>query len=372
MSIRFPVAALRAVITFAVITFGAASPSLAQTDALGSQELKQRALARTSTTVSDGWKVALNFGGTVNFSYSNQTAAAAGAGEEGATFQVGIVVGLEGNYKSGRHRWRNKLMVQQTQTKQPERSFRKSLDNIELLSTYLYGLENLTWLGPFARFRLNTQLLRSSFFNDGGAVAWVRESVGADGTIASDRLNFEMVGSEQRVVQTEPFEPLLLRESVGFFASPFAGAGFVVDAKMGVGAQQVIARGGVTFVELRDVNGQVAVFREIENSNNVGGEGEIAVRGVIVPDRVTWRLTANVFVPFVASGDVIDDSGPTPVTDSPVGLEYANVDVVGGLSLKLAQWASLDYILTLRRVPLVVRGLQVQHGILLSAGFDLL
>ena len=367
MKVRFSV-----VFIGAGVVFGSVAPARAQTDALDSKELKKTALAGTSTTVPDGWKVALNFGGTVNFNFSNETAAAAGAGEEGSTFQIGIVVGLTGNYKSGPHRWQNKVTVQQTQTKQPERNFRKSLDNVELLSTYLYSFKNPAWLGPFSRFRLNTQLLRSSYFNDDGAVGARRESVGADGRPVEEEIPFESVGSEERIVQTEPFEPLILRESLGLFANPYTAPGFTLDAKLGVGAQQVIVRDGVTFVELRDLEGELtAIFREIEPSINVGGEGEVEMKGAIVKDRLTWRLTANVFVPFVASADVIGDESAED-TESPVGFEYANIDIAGGVSLKLAKWASLDYILTLRRVPLVVRGLQVQHGILLSAGFDLL
>ena len=350
-----------------VLLVSASSVAQVETEALDSEELKKQAMAKTSTTVADGWKVKVNFGGTANFNFSNENAASAGAGEQGSTFQIGIVVGIKGDYKQGQHRWKNEITLQQTQTKQPERSFRKSLDSLEFLSTYLYSFKNPSWLGPFVRFRLNTQILRSSYFNDDEATAWLRESVGSP----PEQRAFDTVGSEQRVVQTEPFEPLLLRESAGLFANPFTGETFTFDAKLGVGAQQIIARDGVSFLELRVDDGDLkAVFREIEGSNDVGAEGEVALTGVIVKERLTWRLTANLFLPLVSSGEVI--VGDWRDTETTVGFDYAIIDVAGGLSLKLAKWASLDYVLMLRRVPLVVRGMQVQHGILLTAGFDLL
>jgi hypothetical protein len=41
-------------------------------------------------------------------------------------------------------------------------------------------------------------------------------------------------------------------------------------------------------------------------------------------------------------------------------------------AVKLVKWASLDYVVNVKRLPMILDQWQVQHSVLLTAGFDLL
>ena len=54
------------------------------------------------------------------------------------------------------------------------------------------------------------------------------------------------------------------------------------------------------------------------------------------------------------------------------GVELTNVEISGKLSVKLAAWASLDYVLSAKYLPLIIDEWQVQNGLLLNSSFNLL
>lgn len=93
--------------------------------------------------------------------------------------------------------------------------------------------------------------------------------------------------------------------------------------------------------------------------NQLGGELEVDVRGVI-NTIVTWSVVANAFQPFYSS-DKRDKSG----------FDLLAVTVDAKVSVKLASWLSLDYVLAVRRLPLILDEWQVQNNVLLTAGFDI-
>ena len=41
-------------------------------------------------------------------------------------------------------------------------------------------------------------------------------------------------------------------------------------------------------------------------------------------------------------------------------------------AVKLVKWACLDYVVNVKRLPMILDQWQVQHSVLLTAGFDLL
>ena len=78
-------------------------------------------------------------------------------------------------------------------------------------------------------------------------------------------------------------------------------------------------------------------------------------------DIVSWALLVNVLQPFYSS----IDTGPKS------GADLLQLDVQGKLSVKLNAWASLDYVLIVKRVPLVPDEVQVSNGLLFAAAFEL-
>jgi hypothetical protein len=53
------------------------------------------------------------------------------------------------------------------------------------------------------------------------------------------------------------------------------------------------------------------------------------------------------------------------------GMGLLHTDLGANASLKIQEWLSLDYVLKIRRLPLLVDDWQVQNALLLTAGYSL-
>lgn len=339
------------------LALGAAGSASAQTEVLDDADVQKKALSKTSSTTPDGWKIKAKVGLSANLGDNNANAAAAGGGQEGTTFQFGLQLSAEANLKHGQHGWENKLGIQHAQTKTPSiDSFIKTQDNLEIISTYVYRLNNPEWLGPFGRFKFQTQIL------PGFAVREQPYDVirtDRDGNAATTQ-----VAAQQKIDLTGAFEAMVLRESAGMFARPFTEDYFKIDAKLGVGAQHIIVRDGYTILG-EDADALELQLQQLRTVNEAGAELELNLEGEAVKDLLSWKFGVNLFLPIITTAEDADGNAAN-------GFGYLNTDIQAGLSLKLSKWASLDYSLIVRKVPLVVDGFQVIHGLVLSAGFDIL
>ena len=54
------------------------------------------------------------------------------------------------------------------------------------------------------------------------------------------------------------------------------------------------------------------------------------------------------------------------------GLEVSSVELGAKLSVKLADWASLDYVLSAKYLPQIVDEWQVANGVTVTIGYDLI
>ncbi len=328
------------------------STALAQGD-IATDELEKKAMGEAKKDDKkkedpDGWKVS----GKLGFSGSLTDAQNFVGAEEGLTVQLGVVLGVDANWKSGQHGWENRLQAQHAQTKTPAiDAFVKSADQLDLKSTYLYRFKNPEWVGVFGRFKLNTQLLR------GYSVQAKPAEYSVNGTLVATRQ------AGQRFSVTGPFEPLTLRESAGAFVKPIKEDYLEFKSSLGIAAQHVIVREG-RVVDSVDDSGATALIAllELDDQNDFGIELTADAKGAIVKDILSWKLSIDLFQPVL----------PSAGDGEPSGIDRLNMDLIGGLSLKLAKWASVDYVLTVRRQPVVLQEWQVQNQVLLTAGFDIL
>lgn len=342
----------------------APSVASAQTEDLKDADVQKKAMAKTSTTVPNGWKIKAKVGLSGNLGDNNANAAAAGAGQEGTSFQIGLVLGAQADFKHGQHGWENKLNLQHAQTKTPSiDSFIKTQDNLELISTYVYRLNNPEWLGPFGRFKFQTQVFKGYAVRDG---AYSVDRTKRDKTTEPT----EMFDPQAKIPLTGAFEPMILRETAGMFARPFTGDSFKLDGKLGVGAQHIVVRNGYV-VTSEDAAAGTLLLKQLDDVNEAGAELELLLEGVAIKDILSWKLGANFFLPIITSADDPNPADPMNVGKAN-GFGFLNTDIQAGLSLKIAKYASLDYNLQIKKVPLVVDGFQVIHGLVLSAGFDIL
>lgn len=321
----------------------------------------------------DGWQVRTKLGASFSLNHNANVVGTV----DGLTLQLGAVLDGEAVYREGPHRWVNSVSLQETQTRTPElERFIKSLDQLDVATTYYYRFRNPKWLGVFARATMNTQIF------DGELVAAetvleVRR-IPNDVDIQPDSLTRQsdvyIPFSEVRDVVnlepgtslrlTRPFEPLNLRQSAGLFAEPYESTKLNVSTKLGIGAQEIIAHGtgDVLVTTIEDDGGRIAVVRELESIVlEVGAELELDLRGDLVEKLLSYYFTLNAFYP--------------PFTTSEIERDFAasvNLRLKSGISIKLSEVVSIDYVLNVLRIPAVTEDFQVQNALLVSASFDLI
>lgn len=319
--------------------------ALSSTTALAQDETKElddKALQKTALgdkkKKKDGFKLKANVG----FSGAlNHTSAVVGV-EDGVTLQLGLSVGLNAHLISGQHDWENIFSLQHAQTKTPQLSgFVKSLDLLDFTSTYLFRLESIDWLGPFARFKFQSNVLNG------------------------DAVFVDPNGREVRQRLTGPFEPMLLRETVGAFAKPSDKKDLKVDVKLGVGAQHIVAFKGVRITGddpvLQASGDYLFETEKLLDSTDIGAELELTSTGTLIDPVLSYKFGGNMFFAFYSTSEK-DLSG----------VDLLNFEVYAGISLKIAKWLSVDYNFNVRRVPAVQTEVQIQNQLLLNVGFNII
>jgi hypothetical protein len=295
-----------------------------------------------------GWTVELDLGATFSFANNSNVVGV----DNGSTIQFGGILETDANlnHREG-HIWESRLTFEHTQTKTPQLDeFIKAVDNLELKSWYGYRIPSLRWMGPYARFRFQTQVLNGySVKTDPTTVIRTR----VDGTSTT-----ETVAAQTRIALTSAFEPINVRESAGVFAIPVEKPEFTLRTKLGFGGQHIFADGG--FVPSDDKDTPEFEVVEIETTSEAGAEAEVELSGMAVQEVINWSFSANVFYP-VASSSVVDLSAG----------EKVNVDLMAKLSAKVNSWMQFEYRLAVRRFPRIVDALQVQNSLVLALSFSL-
>ena len=367
-------------VIFATTLVSFAGTAMAQTQEVAPEALRKEALTDTSTTVPDGWKVTAKVAGSFNLTDARNVVGAT----DGTAIQIGANVEVYGNYKSGQHTVENTLKIQEALTRTPPPDddtpapFIKSLDNLDLLSTYIYRFSDPDWLGPFFQFKLNTQIFPTT---TEPTQDFRVTRIGTDGLpVAGDDPDLVRTAGSDSIDQTGSFEPLLLRETAGLFGRPWEEDIFTFDFKVGVGAQQIINRGGFTLINI-DTSGDTPLYKlqELETTVDLGAELTLAGKGYILKDVLTWSAGVVTFLPVVASGDItkVDSNGDVVLdgNGNPEQLgtvERLNLEITGNLSLKLTKYLSLDWNLLIRRFPQVRDAFQIQNAFLLTLTMDLI
>jgi hypothetical protein len=292
----------------------------------------------------EGWARKLTLGGTFSYSHSSNVVGS----PDGANVQLGLVLDGALNWSRDRHAWQNTLQVLQTRSKTPVIDrFIKSLDSFVLQSTYLYSLKQPAKLGLYGRLRVSTQVFAGyevraeptevlRLFLDGSEV-------------------LETVEAEDPIDLTSAFDPLVLAQNAGVFANPIATERLSVGLKLGLGLQEILV-GDETFALQDDGATPELELRQLEDVTQGGCVLDLNLAGRLA-ENVAWKLDTAVFLELFTNSDADADA--------------LNLESIGSVSVKLVKWASLDYVLNVRRLPRVVDEWQVQNGLVLTAGFDL-
>ena len=327
-----------------------ALPALAQDGAgVNGAEVKEAMKKSAEKPIPDGWTKSLSLGANISLNHSSKVVGQ----PDGSTFQFGVQLQGAANWKSGDHEWTNRLSLIHTQTQTPQiESFVKTADELEIRSMYLYSIPGMDWMGPFARFRLSTAVAPGYLvYSEDTRI----NAIPTDGTPTS-----QILQAQRRLKVTDGFEPLILRESAGMFIRAVRKKDVQVTVTAGVGAQETLVGEGYV-VSNTDTPG-VVELTQLQDRNTIGAELELDANGAF-NELVTWAFNANMLYPFYTD--------PT-LDPEPEALDSIITTVSGKLSVKLADWASLDYTLSAKRDPTVTDEWQVQNGLLLTSSFNLL
>ena len=334
----------RLVIAVGLLTMGACS-ALAQDSRKVSEAPKDVIEKMAVEDTLKGWNNAVRLSGTFSFTQSDNVVGA----QDGSYFQGGVVLDGAWNHYGDRTTWENLMKAQLTQSRTPTLdAFIKSLDNFDFQTTYYYHLKQPSWIGPYARARLNTALFKGFLINSDDEI--IRQ-VYLDGT-----QNDFLLPATDKFQLTTSFEPLLLSQNVGFFATPPGSPGFSVKSKLGFGLQEIVV--GDSAFAVQDVEGTPEVeVKQLEQALQGGAVLDVNVAGKPAPN-VSWKVDTSIFL--------------EAFTDSKIEANAFNMDLNGLFSVKLTKWASFDYVLLIKHVPRIVDRWQVQNGVVLTVGFDLM
>lgn len=294
----------------------------------------------------DGLSPGLAVGATVNFNNNRSVVGQA----DGSSLTVGTEIDAALDYNEREHEFRSSLGASAGASRTPTiDEFVKTRDELKLEAIYLYHVTEIA--GFFGRFALSTSMFDAL---DVRAVAANYSIARADGTTQS------LTG--RRLHLTDAFQPITLKQSLGGFVQPITRDEIRLEARVGAGAQEVLADDQLAITD-DAATADVVEVKELTSFNQLGVEGVVNAWGALAEQRLSYTVGLAVLVPLayteLAEGDDRN------------ALDLTNVELTAGLSVKLFDWASLDYKLKVLRQPQLVEEVQVSNNLLLTIGLAL-
>jgi hypothetical protein len=250
-------------------------------------------------------------------------------------------------YLHGNHDWRNSLSLVEAFTYGPPLDqFVKTNDRLAFASVYYYHIPHIRWFGPFAKFTLDTSLFESADYRAAPTTYTI------DGVAQPKQLT--------RLKLTDSGLPLVLREVVGLFARPLDRTEFVLEFRVGAGAENVFAD-GERAVKGYDAPSNTVSVVSLNNFSQVGLDAGLVLRGEIWDHRAAYKAYADAMTPFYRSD----------IHDTRTNWQSTNVEAGVKLSFRFVKWASLEYEFRVLRVPQMVDVTQITNSLLISFNYDL-
>jgi hypothetical protein len=313
--------------------------------------ITERIIAPTKGDLSQkNWqlkaKLNSNFSFTNNKDYVGQT--------DGSIYQFNINTESAANWHYAQHELLNELHILYGLSKTPQlEDIFKSKDQIQFVSTYLYHLKTIDWIGPFVRFKFTSSLFKGYYVSSNDENLVLNYANGQVDNIGTLKAN-------SRFKLVKAFEPMTIRGNLGFFANPYDSKKLKVELKFGSGFQQTITHDG--FVLADDTDTPEIEFNQLEDHTEAGLELETNLSGII-NENVKWSILSNFFFPLNDQDNLSDELD---------GIEKLNTNIEGKISSKLTRHFSMDYLLVIKRQPLILDEWQIQNGIVVNFHYDLL
>ena len=296
-----------------------------------------------------GFQWNLKVGVNASFLHSHQMVGQ----EDGFTVALGGLVDAGFLYLRGDHRWETKFNLQHTQSLTPAMNvFVKSQDVIDTSTEYRWALPFAKWVGPYARAQAVTAALPGQLVRPENTT--VRRHF-TDGTFRDESLSGTK-NTPAVVALTSFLEPLVITENAGLNVLPLEKKWLTVKTRVGAGGQHILVRDG--FVVADDAATAQIDLKQLAMSNSAGFNVDFEASGLVWDDSIGYGLVARFYYPVITVE-------PTDLD----AVERLNADINGTLSFKVNDLMSINYVLTVKRVPAVLNDWQVQNSLLFSMGF---
>ena len=230
------------------------------------------------------------------------------------------------------------LQVEEGQTKSPDLPFQKANDRVKLDALYVYQLA--PWIGPYIRFRAETNLLpgEQAFIQPTNVVL-----IKGDGS-ARD------LGSVTTVRLSPPLGLSQLKEGAGLHVRAFKSIFGEMTVRGGIGARHRIARD--LYEPQDDLTTTALEYREILSTNQVGIEATI-LGAARITRWVLLNLEFDTLIPFE-------------------GIDKTILDLEASVSLKLTSYVSVNYVLRLIQDKSLYPDPTIQQDVRLRFSLELL
>lgn len=331
-------------------------------DWVDASEAKTALPADKSGEIPQGWIHKAKIGANTSYTHNSKVVGL----DDGSYFQLGVLFDAESSLHTTNHAWENTLQLKHQQSKTPTlEQFVKSADELKIQSVYRYYFDTVKWVGPYARAKMTTAIIQSELVRS--ADTEVRrldaqgvEEAGAEPSVLTpdNGVFHELLPAQEARKLTSGFEPLIFRQSAGAFVQPEPSKKLKSSFTFGAGAQEVLTDGG--YVVSDDPDTEQLEIKRLQSFNEIGAEIDIEASGDI-DESLGWNASLNVLFPFVTTAD----------TDLS-GTDLINTEFNAKLSARLSKWASVDYVFTAKKIPLVLDEWQVQNNLLLTASFSVL
>lgn len=232
-----------------------------------------------------------------------------------------------------------RTQIEQGQTKAPHLPWQKTNDRADLDALYVFRV--LPWLGPYARFGAETNLLPGFQAFDQPVSAVFLDGAGNE---------LERLEGVTRLDLSPPFGLTTLKEGAGMNLRVLKSIFAEATVRTGVGARHRLARDLFAFVG-DNGPGQRLTLRRVDSTHQVGVEA--TVLGIA---RLTRWVVANIeldtLVPFDDVSNVV-------------------LELEGSVALKLTTYLSVNYVVRYLRDKALTERDRLQQDVLLRFSLEI-
>ena len=296
-----------------------------------------------------GWVGTIRLGANLNFTHNMDVVGQ----ENGSAVTLGGSFDGSLTYARNGHDWRNHLaLLEAFSYAPPVKQFMKTTDRLLFETVYYYHPKKLPWLGPFARFVLDTSIFENVDYRAAPVNYQVIGESDASG-------NPRIYPQRKKMHLTESFLPLTLKESVGVYANPIRTEPVEVLIRAGFGSHQVFAEGELALKDDAATPDTIELQR-LKSYVQGGFEAALVVQGAFYDKKIGYKVYGETMIPSIRQKEPGDNRS---------ALDLTNVELGALLSFKLVSWASVDYTFKALRQPQLVDEWQIQNMLLLTFSY---